>query len=52
MLDAQLAIAKKNLTLNDSTIFVINLQYESGQVTSLAQQQAEAQQAVAKTINS
>jgi len=50
MLDAQLAIAKKNLTLNDSTIFVINLQYESGQVTSLAQQQAEAQQAVAAQL--
>lgn len=50
MLDAQLAIAKKNLTLNDSTIFVINLQYESGQVTSLAQQQAEAQQAIAAQL--
>jgi len=50
MLDAQLNIAKKNLTLNDSTIFVINLQYESGQVTSLAKQQAEAQQLVAAQL--
>lgn len=50
MLDAQLAIAQKNLALNDSTLFVINLQYEAGQVTSLAQQQAEAQQAVAAQL--
>lgn len=50
MLDAQLEIAKKNLTLNDSTLFVINLQYESGQVTSLAKQQAEAQQSVAAQL--
>jgi len=50
MLDAQLLIAKKNLVLNDSTIFVINLQYESGQVTSLAKQQAEAQQLVAAQL--
>lgn len=50
MLDAQLQIAKKNLTLNDSTLFVINLQYESGQVTSLAKQQAEAQQSVAAQL--
>lgn len=50
MLDAQLEIAKKNLTLNDSTLFVINLQFESGQVTSLAKQQAEAQQSVAAQL--
>ena len=50
MLDAQLAIAQKNLALSDSTLFVINLQYEAGQVTSLAQQQAEAQQAVAAQL--
>lgn len=50
MMDAQLAIAKKNLTLNDSTLFVINLQFEAGQVTSLAKQQAEAQQSVAAQL--
>lgn len=50
MLDSQLLIARKNLVLNDSTIFVINLQYESGQVTSLAKQQAEAQQLVAAQL--
>lgn len=44
MLDAQLEIAKKNLKLNDSTLRIINLQFEAGQVTSLAIQQAQAQQ--------
>ncbi|RDC58495.1 TolC family protein [Pedobacter chinensis] len=44
MLDAQLEIAKKNLKLSDSTLRIINLQFEAGQVTSLAIQQAEAQQ--------
>lgn len=47
MLDTQLGIAKKNLALNDSTLNIIKMQYESGQVTSLAIQQAEAQQLVA-----
>jgi len=44
MLDAQLEIAKKNLKLNDSTLRMIRLQFDAGQVTSLAIQQAEAQQ--------
>ncbi|KGO86647.1 RND transporter [Flavobacterium rivuli WB 3.3-2 = DSM 21788] len=44
MLDAQLEIAQKNLELNDSTLRIINLQFEAGQVTSLAVQQAAAQQ--------
>jgi multidrug efflux system outer membrane protein len=44
MLDAQLEIAKKNLKLNDSTLRIINLQFNAGQLTSLAIQQAEAQQ--------
>ena len=43
MLDEQLAIAKKNFKLNDSTLQIIKLQYEAGQVTSLAVQQADAQ---------
>ncbi len=50
MMDAQLEIARKNLTLNDSTLFVINLQYEAGQVTSLAKQQAAAQQLAAAQL--
>lgn len=43
MLDAQLEIAKKTLALNDSILFMVNLQYEAGQVTLLAKQQTEAQ---------
>lgn len=47
MLDAQVVIAKKNLLLNDSTLNIIKLQYNAGQVTALAVQQAEAQRLVA-----
>jgi multidrug efflux system outer membrane protein len=47
MLDTQLDIAKKNLALNDSTLRIIKMQFDAGQVTSLAIQQAEAQQLVA-----
>lgn len=43
MLDAQLEIAHHNVILNDSTLMVIRLQKEAGQVNSLAVQQAEAQ---------
>lgn len=44
MLDAQLEIARENLKLSDSTLRIIKLQFEAGQVTSLAIQQAQAQQ--------
>lgn len=50
MLDAQLEIAKKTLVLNDSTLFVVNLQYEAGQVNLLAKQQTEAQRLVAAQL--
>lgn len=50
MLDAQLAIANKNLLLNDSTLRIIKLQYEAGQVTALGVQQAEAQRLVAAQL--
>lgn len=43
MLDEQLRIAKNNVALNDSTLFVIRLQRDAGQSTTLAVQQAEAQ---------
>ena len=43
MLDAQLDVARRNLALNDSTLRMIRLQFDAGQVTSLAIQQAEAQ---------
>ncbi|WPV02561.1 efflux transporter outer membrane subunit [Mucilaginibacter sp. cycad4] len=43
MLDEQLEIAKKNVKLNDSTLRIIKLQYDAGQVTFLGVQQAQAQ---------
>jgi multidrug efflux system outer membrane protein len=50
MLDAQLDIAHKNVALNDSTLRIIRLQYDAGQVTSLAVQQAEAQEQAAAQL--
>lgn len=50
MLDAQIAIAKKNLLLNDSTLNIIKLQYNAGQVTALAVEQATAQRLVAAQL--
>jgi len=47
MLDEQLAIARRNLLLNDSTLRIIRLQFNAGQVTALGIQQAEAQEKVA-----
>jgi NodT family efflux transporter outer membrane factor (OMF) lipoprotein len=50
MLDDQLGIAKKNVNLNDSTLRIIKLQFDAGQVTSLAVQQAEAQRQAAAEL--
>jgi len=50
MLDAQLDIAHKNVMLNDSTLRIIRLQYDAGQVTSLAVQQSEAQEQAAAQL--
>ncbi len=50
MLDDQLGIAKRNVALNDSTLRIIKLQYDAGQVTSLAVQQAEAQRQAAAEL--
>ncbi|UOE47866.1 efflux transporter outer membrane subunit [Mucilaginibacter sp. SMC90] len=50
MLDKQMAIAKKNLALNDSTLQILKLQYQAAQVTSLAVQQEEAQRMVAAQL--
>jgi len=50
MLDAQLNIAQKNIQLNDSTLNIIRLQYNAGQVTQLAVQQAEAQRLAAAQL--
>ncbi|RYY25056.1 MAG: TolC family protein, partial [Sphingobacteriaceae bacterium] len=50
MLDAQLNIAQKNIKLNDSTLRIIKLQYDAGQVTLLAVQQADAQRLTAAQL--
>lgn len=50
MLDEQLDIARRNVRLNDSTLRIIKLQLQAGQVTSLAVQQAEAQQLAAAQL--
>jgi multidrug efflux system outer membrane protein len=50
MLDAQIAIAKKNVLLNDSILTIIKLQFNSGQVTALALQQATAQRLAANEL--
>jgi NodT family efflux transporter outer membrane factor (OMF) lipoprotein len=50
MLDDQLGIAKRNVNLNDSTLRIIKLQFDAGQVTSLAVQQAEAQRQAAAEL--
>lgn len=50
MLDAQLAIAKKTLELNDSTLFAVNLQYEAGNINLLGKQQTEAQRLIAAQL--
>jgi efflux transporter, outer membrane factor (OMF) lipoprotein, NodT family len=50
MLDEQLDIARRNLRLNDSTLQIIKLQLQAGQVSSLAVQQAEAQQLAAAQL--
>jgi multidrug efflux system outer membrane protein len=50
MLDSQLGIAKRNVKLNDSTLNIIKLQYQAGQVTTLAVQQAKAQKLTAEGL--
>lgn len=50
MLDAQLAIARRNIQLNDSTLRIIRLQYRAGQTTALAIEQTEAQKLTASGL--
>lgn len=50
MLDAQLEVARRNLRLNDSTLRIVKLQRDAGQVTSLAIQQTEAQRLAAASL--
>ncbi|MBS7566926.1 efflux transporter outer membrane subunit [Mucilaginibacter sp. Bleaf8] len=50
MLDEQLGVAKRNVMLTDSTLRIIRLQFNAGQVTLLAVQQAEAQRLTAARL--
>ncbi|RAV30943.1 efflux transporter outer membrane subunit [Sinomicrobium soli] len=50
MLNAQLEVANSNLALNDSTLTILRLQYEAGEVTSLAVQQTESQRLKAEGL--
>jgi|SRR5690606_26111119 multidrug efflux system outer membrane protein len=49
-LDAQIEVAKRNLRLNDSTLRMIKLQFEAGEITALALQQTESQRLVAASM--
>lgn len=49
-LDAQLEVARTNAKLNDSILRIIQLQYDAGEVTSLAREQTEAQKLVAEAL--
>lgn len=50
MLDAQIGVAKRNMQLNDSTLHMIKLQYEAGEITALAIQQTESQRLLAASL--
>jgi multidrug efflux system outer membrane protein len=50
MLDEQLRVARHNMVLTDSTVRIVTVQYNAGQVTSLAIQQAQAQQLTAAEL--
>lgn len=50
MLDAQLEVAERNLRLNDSTLQIVKLQRDAGEVSSLAIQQTESQMLVAASL--
>lgn len=50
MLDAQVAIARKNILLTDSVLAIIEMQFRAGQVTALAVQQATAQRLAAREL--
>jgi len=49
-LDEQLKIAETNVALSQETVRMMQLQYQAGQINSLAVQQAAAQQKVAELI--
>ncbi|THF53312.1 TolC family protein [Flavobacterium supellecticarium] len=49
-LDEQLKIATSNIELSDRTLQIMQLQYDAGQINSLAVQQAEAQKKTAEMV--
>lgn len=49
-LDAQIEVAKRNLQLNDSTMRMIKLQFDAGEITALAMQQTESQRLLAASL--
>lgn len=49
-LDQQLKIANQNIVLSDSTLYMMRLQFNVGQITSLAVDQAEAQKKTAQLL--
>lgn len=49
-LDEQLKVAERNIELGDSTVSMIRLQFKSGQINSLAVEQAEAQKKTAELL--
>lgn len=49
-LDEQLKIAEKNIELSDRTLQMMNLQFNAGQINSLAIQQSEAQKKTAELL--
>ncbi|GAA4139600.1 efflux transporter outer membrane subunit [Sphingobacterium kyonggiense] len=50
MLDAKIEVAKRNVTLNDSTKGMLQLQYEAGEITALGIQQTESQRLLAASL--
>jgi len=49
-LDEQLKIAEKNIELSDNTLKMMNLQFNAGQINSLAIHQSEAQKKTAELL--
>lgn len=50
ILDNQISVAKRNLALNDSTLHMIRLQFNAGEITALAIQQTESQRLIAASL--
>lgn len=50
MLDAQMEVAQRNVQLNDSTLGIMQLQFEAGEISALALQQTESQRLLAASM--